>query len=104
MPCPYAQLIFDDTNNIKDNEDSDTSSVDELPITTTTTVNGVGNHHQVIKEPVTYKSYLQTDVLLSMQKCHSHTDPLDNSSPPVHDEHFFLLIHQGKFEIKFSIR
>ncbi len=103
MPCPYAQLIFDDTKNIKDNEDSDTSSVDELPIPTTT-VNGVDNHHQLIKEPVTYRSYLQTDVLLCLQNCHSHTDPLDNNSPPVHDEHFFLLIHQGKFEIKFSFR
>ena len=50
MPCPYTQLIFDDTKHVKDNDGSDTNIVDELPITTT--VNGVVNHHQIIKEPL----------------------------------------------------
>jgi hypothetical protein len=99
MPCPYAQLFFDDTKNIKDNEDSDASLVDELPIKATT-VNDVGDHQPMINEPVNYATYLRTDVLLSAQKCLSHTDPLDSNSLPVHDEHFFILIHQGNCKNK----
>ncbi|CAF1073743.1 unnamed protein product [Adineta steineri] len=100
MPCPYAQLIVDDTKHINDSSDSDTSIVDEVLITKTA-VNGTGNHHQSINEPLNYATYLRTDLLLSALKCLSHTDPLDNNSPPVHDEHFFILIHQV-FELWFK--
>jgi hypothetical protein len=98
MPCPYGYMDFDNTKNVKDHEDdSDSSLVDELPIAAKA-VNGVGNHHQVIKEAINYATYLRTDVLLSALKCLSHTDPLDNNSPPIHDEHFFILIHQGNLK------
>ena len=48
-------------------------------------------------EPLNYTSYLRVDTLLSALKCLSHTDPSDPSSPHVHDEHFFIMIHQGKY-------
>ncbi|CAF0890908.1 unnamed protein product [Adineta steineri] len=100
MPCPYAQLIVDDTKHINDSDDSDNSIVDEV-LMTKTAVNGTGNHHQSANEPLNYATYLRTDLLLSALKCLSHTDPLDNNSPPVHDEHFFILIHQV-FELWFK--
>ena len=50
-----------------------------------------------ISEPLNYTTYLRIDVLLSALKCLSHTNPADLTSPPVHDEHFFILLHQGIF-------
>ncbi|CAF1628627.1 unnamed protein product, partial [Adineta ricciae] len=71
MTCPYAHSSLDDSK-----------------------VN-----HQL--ETLDYSTYLRTDLLLSALKCHSHTDPLDNNSPPIHDEHFFILVHQV-FELWFK--
>jgi len=92
MPCPFAQPIF----NSIENDNDDTSIIDGLPVSTTSTTNGTPNDYEVIEEPLNYTSYLRVDILLSALKCLSHTDPSDSTSPYVHDEHFFILIHQGK--------
>ena len=91
MSCPYLASIADDGNNSGNvNNEHDT-----LP-----TTNGddqleteEGNRHE---EPLNYTTYLRTEQLLMALKCLSHTDSTDNTSPPVHDEHFFILIHQGE--------
>ncbi len=93
MPCPFTQLIFNGDDNECD--DDDNSIIDGIFVQTTPTVNSASNHHEVIEEPLNYTSYLRVDILLSALKCLSHTDPADNTSPHVHDEHFFILIHQG---------
>ena len=100
MPCPYAYMIFDDVKNVEDNDKSDTIVVDRVSMGKTT----VNNQHEVNKESSNYMKYLRTDVLLSALNCVSLTDPLDKNSPPVHDEHFFILIHQGNFKEKFSLK
>jgi len=93
MPCPYAQPIFDNIENGNDSGCDDTSIIDGLLVST---ANGVSNHDERIEEPLNYTSYLGLDAVLSALKCRSHTDPSDSRSPHVHDEHFFILIHQGK--------
>ena len=55
----------------------------------------VDDNQQVDNEPLNYTSYLGIETLLSTLKCLSHTDSSDPSSPHVHDEHFFIIIHQG---------
>ena len=49
------------------------------------------------KQPLTYTTYLGITTLLSSLRCLSHKNPLDKTSPPVHDEHFFIIVHQGNF-------
>ena len=55
----------------------------------------VDDNQQVAREPLNYTSYLDIGTLLSAMKRLSHTDPSNSNSPHVHDEHFFIMIHQG---------
>lgn len=47
------------------------------------------------KEPLNYTTYLRLPGVLDSVRCLSHVNPLDETSPPIHDEHFFIIIHQG---------
>ncbi|UJR20120.1 hypothetical protein I4U23_023252 [Adineta vaga] len=90
MSCPYAQFIFDNTK----------ANHSQNGLTVVATENN--NHDdRRKKETLDYATYLRTDILLTALKCHSHTDHLDANSPPIHDEHFFILIHQV-FELWFK--
>ncbi|CAF3364780.1 unnamed protein product, partial [Rotaria sp. Silwood2] len=83
-----------------ESDDDSNSIIDELSISTTVQ-NGTNNHHEIVNEPLNYTTYLHTDILFSALKCLSHIDRSNNSSPAVHDEHFFILIHQV-FELWFK--
>ncbi|CAF3417964.1 unnamed protein product [Rotaria sp. Silwood2] len=96
MSCPIIRPVFDNVRN----DDNESSMIDGLSISTTTE-NGTNNYHKTVDEPLNYTKYLKTDILLSALKCLSHTDRSDDTSPPVHDEHFFILIHQV-FELWFK--
>ena len=93
MPCPFAQLNSNGIENHIDNECDSDRIIDGLLTDGTSTANGNSNHD---KEPLNYTTYLHVDMLLSALKCLSHIDPSDSTSPHVHDEHFFILVHQGK--------
>ncbi|CAF4317768.1 unnamed protein product [Rotaria socialis] len=96
MSCPFMQPTFDNIPN----DSSDNDLTGESPIHTTTQ-NGNGSHDEIVQQPLNYSTYLRTNILLSALKCLSHTNRSDNSTPPVHDEHFFILIHQV-FELWFK--
>ncbi|CAF1222080.1 unnamed protein product [Rotaria sordida] len=103
MSCPYARQMSNDlmdTNNDQYNNGSDTN-VSNPQMNRSISVNGVDDHSKATKEPLNYTSYLGLNKLLSSLQCVSHIDPTDNCSPPVHDEHFFILIHQV-FELWFK--
>lgn len=96
MPCPFLQPTSNDMKNGYDTEDDNVSILDG-PLNSLT--NETNNHHeQVAKEPLNYTTYLHIDKLLSGIKCLSHIDPSDNTSAHVHDEHYFILIHQSKLK------
>ncbi|CAF0826601.1 unnamed protein product [Adineta steineri] len=93
MSCPYLQSNLD---NMKNNN----SNVDQIPILTTT-ANSITNDHVHVTEPLNYTTYLGLNSLLSSLRCLSHVDRSNESSLPVHDEHFFIIIHQA-FELWFK--
>jgi hypothetical protein len=95
MPCPFLRPNFDNMEN------GDENTIPELPVTTTVT--DVNNHHEEVVKPLTYTTYLGLNLLLSALRCLSHTDRSNIESPPVHDEHFFILIHQGNLKQNFII-
>jgi hypothetical protein len=101
MACPFLQPNIDNTNNGDDNENDDESVSRVLPVTTTAT--GSNDHHEEVEEPLNYTTYLGLNSLLSALRCLSHTDRSDDTTPPVHDEHFFILIHQGNLKQSFII-
>jgi hypothetical protein len=75
-----------------------------LPSNIDNTNNGDGNdHHEEVAEPLNYTKYLGLNSLLSALRCLSHTDRSNIESPPVHDEHFFILFHQGNLKQSFII-
>jgi hypothetical protein len=73
------------------------------PFLQSTTTNDVDNHQENDAEPLNYTKYLGIGLLLSSLRCLSHTDRADTNSPPVHGEHFFILIHQGNLRQTFRI-
>jgi tryptophan 2,3-dioxygenase len=105
MTCPYAQSMM----NVINNNNNDIVDKNKQS-TSTTMVNGddadllVKNKKKKEKdeEPLNYTTYLRTETLLSALRCLSHINPSDENSEPVHDEHFFILLHQGKLRVKFS--
>jgi hypothetical protein len=101
MPCPFLRPNFDNMKNGDENEHDDENTSPELPITTMAT--NVNNHHEEVVKPLTYTTYLGLNLLLSALRCLSHTDRSDDTTPPVHDEHFFILIHQGNLKQSFII-
>ncbi|CAF0891687.1 unnamed protein product [Adineta steineri] len=93
MSCPYLQSDLDNMEN-------NNSNVDEIPILTKT-ANSITNDHVHVTEPLNYTTYLGLDSLLSSLRCLSHVDRSNENSLPVHDEHFFIIIHQA-FELWFK--
>jgi hypothetical protein len=89
MACPYLGSISDDPNNVADHTQLVTITQDEH-------IEHVSSTEQQV--PLNYTTYLRTPLLLGALKCLSHIDLSDEQSPPVHDEHFFILIHQGKYQ------
>ena len=91
MSCPYMNA----TSDIHNDHDavSSTNSTEE------STASNVGpestTQKDKPKEPLNYTTYLCIEKILDALKCLSHVDPSDENSPHVHDEHFFILIHQG---------
>ncbi|CAF1024810.1 unnamed protein product [Adineta steineri] len=79
---------------------SNSSNIDEIPILIKT-ANSITNDHVHVTEPLNYTTYLGLDSLLSSLRCLSHVDRSNESSLPVHDEHFFIIIHQA-FELWFK--
>jgi hypothetical protein len=101
MACPALNPNIDNTSNGDDNEHDDESVSSVLPNTTTAT--GGNDHHEEVAEPLNYTKYLGLNPLLSALRCLSHTNRSDITSPPVHDEHFFILFHQGNLKQSFII-
>ena len=115
MSCPYARQMFNGSTpgvsqrptskkNIYQNGNhyengGDFSSMDEqfVPVPS---LDDVEDASVVTNEPLNYTSYLRLDPVLNAAKMLSHIDPSDENSPPVHDEHFFIIIHQGNFTKK----
>jgi hypothetical protein len=46
-------------------------------------------------ESLNYTNYLHLNELLNGVHCLSHRDPYDVNTPHVHDEHFFIIVHQS---------
>ena len=59
-------------------------------------INDVEDSSTTSKEPLNYTTYLRLPGVLDSVHCLSHVNPLDETSPPIHDEHFFIIIHQSK--------
>ena len=91
MTCPYMKSTGDipDSPNILNG----TNSMEKLTVSNGCPQSATEEDNP--KEQLNYTTYINTEPLLNALKCLSHVDPSEESSPPVHDEHFFILIHQG---------
>lgn len=78
MACPYLHNANNGT---------------EAPLEAATTIGETEVDEPA--EPLNYTHYLGIHTLLSALNRLSHIDPSDVTSPPVHDEHFFIIVHQG---------
>lgn len=94
MSCPYARQTSINgikSNGIHNGNKADISTIDE-------------NSDKIqAKKTLNYIDYLHLQSVLNSVHCLSHCDPFDVTSPPVHDEHFFIIIHQGNFMKKYFI-
>lgn len=61
----------------------------------TPTIDVVEDSSTTSKEPLNYTTYLRLPGVLDSVHCLSHVNPSDETSPPIHDEHFFIIIHQS---------
>ena len=102
MSCPYLQTTNDDLNQTNNPDiEGNIQSPAEMFVSNDSHKSTTKENDQ--KEPLNYTKYICTEQLLTALKCLSHIDPLDENSPHVHDEHFFILIHQGNDSKSFKI-
>ena len=82
------------TNDHKDDR-CKTNAIEEH-IQLTSTNNNAEHSSETSKQPLNYATYLNLSRVLHSVRCLSHVNPLDETSPSVHDEYFFITIHQSK--------
>ena len=88
MACPYLE-------SIEDGDMNDNHNNIQANMTMNCNQQSTTDEESKKNELLNYTTYLRTDPLLNALKCLSRIDPSDESSSHVHDEHFFILIHQG---------
>ena len=79
------------------NSDASDTDISEENFQVLPTTSDVENSSQTSKQPLTYTTYLHLLGILNNVHCLSRVDPSDETSPSVHDEHFFIIIHQSNF-------
>ena len=108
MACPYARLVERDelsaaaNSKLTINGSTNSDALEEiLSLTgynTSTSTRPELKRLPSSDELVTYENYLQLNRVLDSQNLLSAKH--DQNKNPIHDEHLFIIIHQGKIQKK----